>query len=66
MQRQTSLAASSTSPLLTEGIVFQYKGILKGFTPYYAKLLEPDIFVLHKKTYDGRVSVKLKLEYKKV
>ena len=57
---------SMMTPLSMEGLIFQYKGLLKGFTPYYAKLAEPDFFVLHKKTYDGRVSVKLKLEYLKV
>ena len=59
-------SSSMMAPLSMEGIIFQYKGLLKGFTPYYAKLLEPDLLVLLKKTYDGRVSVKLKLEYMKV
>mgnify|MGYP006111273681 CR=1 FL=1 len=57
---------TTQDPMLIEGLIYQYKGLLKGFKPYYAKLLEPDLFILLKKTYDGKVSVKIKLEYMKV
>ena len=62
----TRKTSSSYDPLLIEGLIYQYKGLLKGFKPYYAKLLEPDLFILLKKTYDGKVSAKIKLEYMNV